>query len=54
MDEIREGSMSHDTKVRVRVALLENIRLFLKYRKDQYFRAEIKELIKAYREVCKI
>jgi hypothetical protein len=46
--------MSHDTKVRVMVALKQNIRLFLKYRKDQYFRAEIKELIKAYREVCKI
>jgi 3-polyprenyl-4-hydroxybenzoate decarboxylase len=46
--------MSHDTKIRVRVALKENIRLFLKYRKDPYFRTEIKELIKAYREVCKI
>ena len=46
--------MSHDTKVRVMVALKQNIRLFLKYRKDQYFRSEIKELIKAYREVCKI
>ena len=46
--------MSHDTKVRVMVALKQNIRLFLKYRKDQYFRTEIKELIKAYREVCKL
>jgi hypothetical protein len=43
MAKILERTMSPTTKVRVRVSLLENIRILLKYRKDQYFRTEILE-----------
>ena len=46
--------MSHETKVLVRVALIHSIRSYLKFRDDPYFRNEIKQLIKAYREVCKL
>lgn len=46
--------LSHETKVLVRVALIQNIRSYLRFRDDPFFRKEIKELIKAYREVCKL
>ena len=46
--------MSIDSKVMIRVALKRNIREFLKFRKDDYFRTEIKKLIKAYRDACKL
>ena len=46
--------LSIDSKVMIRVALIRNIREFLKFRKDEYFRTEIKQLIKAYRESYKL
>jgi hypothetical protein len=55
VDSVLEGRvMSIDSKVMIRVALIRNIREFLKFRKDDYFREEIKQLIKAYRESCKL
>ena len=46
--------LSIESKVLIRLALIRNIREFLKFRKDEYFRTEIKKLIKAYRESYKL
>ena len=55
MDSVLEGRvMNIDSKVLIRAALIRNIREFLKFRKDEYFRTEIKQLIKAYRYACKL